>query len=174
MAMEKTMKHARNSEERGRVDAASADISAFELHLQQLYLYYKARRRRGQAVLVVSSAWACYNVSVWVRGWMESKQVTGTRAERFSRSAGPPRTGRSLVVSAGEHRGQRRPSECLLEVHLSRQPALRATQVRGERERRSKFAGVVLRRRKGALAPKADRASADQSEGWGQRGQQPG
>lgn len=27
---------------------ASADVSAFELHLQQLYLYYKTRRRRGQ------------------------------------------------------------------------------------------------------------------------------
>lgn len=33
------------------------------------------------------------------------------------------------MVPAGEHRGQRRPSECLLEVHLSRQPALRAAQV---------------------------------------------
>lgn len=28
--------------------AAAADIDAFEGHLQQVYLYYKAKRRRGQ------------------------------------------------------------------------------------------------------------------------------
>eukprot|EP00752_Nemacystus_decipiens_P002267 g2148.t1 len=66
------MKHAKSSEDSHGVEAASADVNAFELHLRQLYLYYKARRRRGQAVLMVSSAWACYNVSVWVKGWMES------------------------------------------------------------------------------------------------------
>lgn len=49
-----------------------------------------------------------------------------------------------------------------------------AQQVRGELERHSKFAWVVLRWRKGTLAPKADRASANQNEGWGRQWGQPG
>lgn len=96
-------------------------------------------------------------------------------------------TGRQMVASCSRYRSQELGSsaaKCTIVIvwgsSLDPVPTTHcclvvcAQQVRGELERHSKFAGVVLRRRKGALAPKADRASANQSEGWGQRGQQPG
>lgn len=67
------MRNRRSGEEERR---AGADVAAFESHLQQLYLYYKARRRRGQAVVVVSLAWACYNVSVWIQGWVAAGEIS--------------------------------------------------------------------------------------------------
>lgn len=37
--------------------STTADVGAFELHLQQLYLYYKARRRRGQGEITQVFEW---------------------------------------------------------------------------------------------------------------------
>lgn len=42
----------------------------------------------------------------------------------------PTSPGDTLVVPAAQHRGERRPRGCLLEVKLSRQPAVRSGQVR--------------------------------------------